>query len=372
MKKRITKILSTFISSVIVFSSIISTVSAHNINNEENLEFEYASDVVLDYMETNQEYSYNEIAISQAYEFYDFKTGNINGSEYIVFAENEVIGLMYVNMVNGEYCSSYREPENENITEAYKSSSKIAFGYADGKALLYYNNQYYDTNTDTYYTLDIDMPDNIELETVEYNVITNEPQITNYSISTRAFQNDLACQLNVLPVANESINGGLCWCASIASKHNYKYGKLPTDSDYVYTIDVYNIVAGFTGLSSPTGTINNTQMGLIGLGLTNSYKAGSLNMSEVYTELSNNNPIIISVSGTPGAHSLVLSGMTYDQSENTGTYTFADSNFSTPLTVSVSSAAVENGSSFAYTSDVILAAYGGNFTNWYQTYSYEH
>ena len=131
---------------------------------------------------------------------------------------------------------------------------------------------------------------------------------------------------------------------------------------------LYNIVSGITGITYPTGTESNTKIGLSALGLVNSFKPSSMNINEVEYQLSNNNPVIISVSGTAGAHSLVISGMTYNGS--TGTYTMVDSNFQSPLTVSVSAAAATNGAYFAYTSDVITAAYGGDFDNWYQTYSY--
>lgn len=143
---------------------------------------------------------------------------------------------------------------------------------------------------------------------------------------------------------------------------------MPGSSGYVVGHDVNNIVSGMTGIIYPTGTVSNTKIGLAALGLNNSYRGSSMNINEVAYQLSNDNPVIISVSGTAGAHSLVISGMTYNGS--TGTYTMIDSNFTSPVNVSVSSAAAANGSNFVYTSDQITAAYHGDFDTWYQTYSY--
>ncbi|MGN0581814.1 MAG: papain-like cysteine protease family protein [Oscillospiraceae bacterium] len=342
--------------------SIIETgASVVTLESEKN---EYITSVVHDYIESTNEDCSKDIYISQPYYFYDFKNGTSSGEEYVVFLEDDIAGLMYVNIVNGEYSSSYRQPDGNFIDDVLLSDKKIAFGYSDGKALVYCEGNYYDTNSNSIFETDMTISDEVVLSSLEKNLIENESDISSYSLSS-----NVSYSLNVVPVSNEVINNvGTCWCSSIASKHNYKYNKTANSSGYVVGHDVYNIVSGITGITYPTGTESNTKIGLSALGLVNSFKPSSMNINEVEYQLSNNNPVIISVSGTAGAHSLVISGMTYNGS--TGTYTMVDSNFQSPLTVSVSAAAATNGAYFAYTSDVITAAYGGDFDNWYQTYSY--
>lgn len=338
-------------------------VDASTIHQEKE-KSEYISSVVYDYIGSTIKNYEKNVYISQPFYFYDFENGKATGEEYIVFLENDIAGIMYVNTVNGEYSSSYRQPDMNVVDDILLSGKKVAFGYSDGKTLLYCDGKYYDTNYDAIYETDLIISDEIVLSSLERNLIDYESSASMYNLSS-----SISYSLNVNPVPNEVINNeGTCWCSSIASKHNYKYNKSPGSSGYVIGHDVNNIVSGMTGIIFPTGTVSNTKIGLAALGLNNSYRGSSMNINEVAYQLSNNNPVIISVSGTAGAHSLVISGMTYNGS--TGTYTMVDSNFSSPLEVSVSSAAASNGANFSYTSDVITAAYGGDFDTWYQTYSF--
>ena len=190
---------------------------------------------------------------------------------------------------------------------------------------------------------------------------------------------NISAYLPVKSVPNVGINGGLCWAAAIASKYNYVNEYEKGDSGYVGAEAVYNVVRNDTGASPswPLGTPRYIKRSLQLFGLSDTYvgenktfsdsnaKRSAMNVTELYAELYWDNPVIISMEGDAGRHSVIICGV------NCGTsyavYTLIDSNFSNPVDVTVSYEAMNDGSKLVYANN----GYAGKFTHWYETYSYK-
>lgn len=356
MKRISTYLVALSITIVSIFSTMLN-VNATEINEEE-----YINNVIEVYLESN-DISNQNVKISQAFDYYNLASGKANGHEYVVYATDTAKGFLYVNRLNDKFYSSFRLSATDLADELSCENAETAFGYYDDSTVLISDEKFYNSDSGDEITNINELSNNVITKKIKKRTLSINKKNTR-SLKKAKSRKSYNCSLNVTPVSNASINGGICWAASIAAKHNYEYGNSVTAESVYYT------VAGCTGNSSPNGTSENTQLGLACFGLSSTYKPGALNIHQVYKELSHNNPIVISVDSDEAAHSLVLCGVTYNGT--TGTYTFADSNFASRLTVYVDSAAAGDGSNFVYTSDVILAAYNCSFTRWYQTYSYEY
>lgn len=385
-KNRITSVVVAAVIATISAFNSIGTVTAATVESKEQT---YLNDAVAAYLDSNN-ISDQNVRISQPFDYYDLKSGQSYGHEYIVYSNDEAKGLLYVNEMDGKYYSSFRTA-TEELAEELENDKEFAFGYYGDETVLISDDEYYNSFTgkeieeieNVKFSNSIDTKE-IRTKNISANKSTKSTvRKANSKFPTRSFE----CKLNVPAVSNDIVfdedgNGrGICWAASIAAKHNYKYGKTSNMTSFATAMKVWRIVRDANEDPDPVGNPDNTEVGLACMGLDYTYKYGTLNMSQVYKELSNNNPIIISVSGqffdpdndiSTSGHSLVLSGVKYDSARHNGTYTFMDCNYPTPITVFVEPEAVINGDKFMYTSDLITNMYGTHFNKWYQTYSYKY
>lgn len=347
-------------------------VSAENV---EDVELLYVENVVSRYLSTTEYSSMEDISISTAVPFYDFEDEKQVANEYAVFYDDEVIGVLYVQNVEGEYQSSFRECQLEEFQSAYNEKTDIAIGTYEDETIVYDGVDFLSEEADEENICDL--ADNIDEKIVEaapVEMLDVELQPVAYADTS------LSKVLTVKPVPNNEKNGGLCWAASIASKYNYLHHYSESNSKYVDALTVNNRVRDYCG------TKDNVSLGFpkyiiqgLGLyGLLNTYSGVqedyrdhqatryTMSSTELYRELYWNNPVIISVFGSTGGHSLIISGV-YCFSDGSAIYQIVDSNFSEPVLVNVTTDAAYTGDTFVYANE----AYGGKFTTWRATYSYK-
>ncbi len=358
-------------------------------------EIEYVQSAVCHYLRDLSPID-GEVSVSDAIPFYNFDTGEICASEYVVYYLNDVAGVLFVGEIQGEYYSSFRTSEIEVLESAVAEGKKIAVGRYNDDFLIYDGAAFYNTNNykaetsikSNECTAYSSIPDicfqqakvkdfivqEIETKDIELTPLRNEntPLVISHGSTVFDIKLDVEC------VKNENYYGGLCWAASIAAKHNYV-----DQSDNNWTaFQVDTMVRSTLGITdgSAIGTPSNIQYGLRMLGMLSSYKAETLTATQIYAELSWDNPVLIDVFRPNAGHNLIISGLEY-YDDNSATYIIVDSNFSSPIEVFVSSNVTEDGTKFIYanensidskTNSSIAPSYGNNpFPNWRNTYSFK-
>lgn len=324
----------------------------------------YVEEALGKYLSDTDYASLSGVTLSDAFELYDLETmETCNKDVFVAYYEDTVIGIMCVSSVDGGYYSTFRQQSPVCIQNAYDSEMDIAFCCNNGESLIFDGVNFYDTQTDEVTDYSFENELSMQLNSLDAEYGQFQPYVSSNARVSVVMNAELDSYY-FHRVENQSINGGICWAASIATKYNYENGYLEGDSGYKDAMDVYTAISVATG-STPVGTAHYYKIGLSMYGLLDTCYADSISGTAVYTELSHDNAVIIDVSGTGGAHSLVIGGMRY-YDDNTAVYTVADSNFPELMEAYVDSNADLSSEDFKYGPE----GYGFVFTNWYQTYSF--
>lgn len=342
-----------------------------------NAEIAYVEDALSAYLSDTQYASMEDVSLSDAIPFYDFEDGTEYACEYITYYGDDVIGLLYLEQIEGDFYSSFRSGDFTVVQEAYEDGDEVALGRYNDETLIYDGSSFYGVDSSEVVSAN-------EIETS--NISLNSLDQTHDNIANTFSSTGLSASCPVEVVPNVSINGGLCWAAAIAAKYNYVNGLYEGDGGYVDAVDVNRTVINATGASStvPLGYPRYIKQGLRCYNLLDSYVGTTTNLSdktarritmtttELYTELYWDNPVIITMSGSAGAHALIISGVSCGTG-STAVYTVVDSNFSEPIQVFYDGATSTTGEGFVYAAEGTeqYKAYGNNsFTRWFGTYSY--
>lgn len=203
-----------------------------------DIQLEYAEKAAAIYLSS---YDVNDDAIylSQSYNIYDLDNEENSNDLYIVFEDDTIIGMLSVTEINGEFYSSFEFNSFDKLQSAYDSNESISFVSSDEKLYIEEDSEAYDVyDQDNTVTYNFAVTTEVELEK-SYKV---EDAASLYSTSVHTYKKNLSVPI----VQNESINGGLCWAAAIASKVDYL-----NTSTYI-AHDVYYILSGLYG-STPSG-----------------------------------------------------------------------------------------------------------------------
>lgn len=326
--------------------------------------YEYAEDMVANYLKGSEYASLKDISLSAPFDYYNFETMNVCGNVYVVYHNDDVIGMLCIGEDTGEYSSSYLADDFECIQNAFEEGTDVAFGCYQQKVLMYDGDTYSKVDTDQ--TVSVNDNGNITLSDVspvytglDKTVDLVEPYSTVFSTS-----------IDIKPVSNEIVGGvGICWAASIAAKYNYIHEYEKGDSGYLTARVVYDLIGNKLG-GTPSGTVTYMRSALNLFGLTNTYKAGALSGTAIYGELYQDNAVIASIatSDYSSAHSVIIAGIRYTVDGNNANvvYQLCDSNFDGLKTTYQQEESPYNHSIKYYDS-----AYGFTFTEWYQSYSYK-
>lgn len=321
-----------------------------------NAEIAYVEDVITLYLKNTEYAAMTNVTLSDAIPYYDFENGTEVANEYIAYFDDIVIGVLYVNKVDGEYYSNFRKSDFECIQEAFDDNSEVALGWYDNVDVLFDGEKFYQMDTSELNDNEIDV-DGIEL--------TSLCQVYDEFSSALSPLSDgtVSAYCSVEPVSNKSIdnNGGICWASSIAAKYNYVNFYSQGDSGYVDGEVVYNVVKNVDSCI-PTGNSTNIENGLHYFGLFNSFAEDTMTATEIYAELVWDNPILISIfqnTTSSGGHMVIISGISCTTSS--ATYTIVDPNYLSPVDVVVDLQTMNNGANFVYR----------QYRNWRCTFSYK-
>lgn len=352
--------------------SVMAMQYTSNVLALENAEVDYLDEVMGKYLSGTDYASMDDVKLSAGINYYNFSTMQVCGKVYIAYCGNDVIGMLNVGLEDGERYSSFNRCSFPAIQEAYDAGKSVALGCYDGQILLYDGEKFYNTMTSPVETVELSAVD-VPLSALDcvYDDFDPYVRIARSMIMGRTM-------FDVDAVPNNSINGGICWAASVAAKYKYENtyifnsdGSFEENEVNITALNVYYRVRKVTGLAAPAGTVENTRIALREYGLLDSYKDGGMSATKVYAEVENNNPIIITIANKTACHSVIIYGVEYYDFD-TAKYYISDCNFAGTdieyeLTAEVRSNAASNWKDFNY----YQSAYGMAFTDWTQTFSYK-
>jgi len=351
MKKKIIRKFTALMTAIISLSATVSIpVSAINAtNNIIDTKLNYAETALATYL-NSYGMSGSDFYLSSAYDVYDMESGTAQNEVYIAFDNEDVIGMLSITEVNGEYYSSFELNNFDTLQNLYDNDTR--FNFVCNDECLYIHN-----GIDTYSIDD----DSI---TVEYNFSTTSAEVLEKRnavnvTSSKTRVHNYKKNLIVPIVQNESMNGrGLCWAAAIASRSDYIGG-----STYV-AHDIYYILNGIYS-GTPIGTPLWIQRGYQYFQYSCTRADRMLNCIEIMNNIEINNPIHIDLytSDASVGHSVLISGLTIN-SDGTGIYRLVDSNKMAYVDVMVPADVMTGENDFVY-----ATTYGYIFENcWYSYY----
>lgn len=374
-RKHLRKIIASILSMsyLFAFTSQYGSI-AYAFGEETNSLQEYADNMLVEYLKDSDYASLENISLSSPFDYYNFQTGDICGTVYIVYHNEDVVGMLCIGDDSGEYSSSYLEGNIPYIQKAYDTDKNVAFGCYEQKVVCFDGVSFVDIQTDN--AVD-DYEMSMSIKTKKLSPYFKD--FSDYIDPVAPCSVVYSAEIDIDPVSNEIVNDkGICWAASVAAKYNYENeyykteddnGVISYDSGYVTARNVYDLVKLNTG-EIPIGTSKYTCAALQLFGLTNSYKASALSATTIYGELYQDNAVIVSIANSDysSGHSVIIAGVEYTVGSGTPTvkYKLCDSNFS-ELKMTIKC----NESPYDKSINYYDAAYGYTFINWYQSYSYK-
>lgn len=346
----------------------VNNIYASAVEVEDSSLHQYAEDMLVDYLDNSEYSSLEGVSLSSAFDYYNFETMSVCGTVYVVYHNDDVIGMLCIGDDAGEYSSSYLDYEFPKIQKALDNNIDIALGCYNQRVVCYDGEAFVDLQTNQ------DIEVNANSASVDIDSVSpcyTDLQDCVSPIATYATPYMISLKIDSVP--NEVVNDkGICWAASIAAKYNYVHKYKKGDTGYVTARNVYDIVGIKLG-GTPVGSVEYTRAALDCYGLTNTYKAYALSGTAVYGELYQKNPVIISISTSStskvqAAHSVVISGIILNAGTTSSTvqYQLCDSNFE-----EIKTTTLKKESPYDESIEYFDAAYGCTFTNWYQSYSYK-
>lgn len=328
-------------------SSILSIASYTNGDvKDKDVQLEYVEEILGTYL-SSYDVDSNSIYISDAYNIYNLDSSQSTNDIYIVFENNSIIGMLSVDQVNGNYCSSFEYNSFNMLQNIYEHNKEISF--VSSNESLYIES---DSNIISLYKNNDNISYDFSITTEKRLEKTNKVDLNIPLRSVHYYQKNLSVPI----VANASINGhGLCWAAALASRTNFINNSSLTALTVYYDLD-----SAYSGV--PAGSSTWIMNGYNYYGVTTTYLNRMLNCVEVYNNIRIDNPIQMSLSRSGGSHAVVLSGITIN-TDATGIYRLTDSNKTTYVDVAVSSQTMTGDAPFVY-----ATSYGYTYTSWTKSY----
>lgn len=335
---------------MILINLMAGSFSASAVTNMKcDTEVQYALSVVDEYL-FNNNISLENIFISSPFQVENEKTGLKIKDIYIVFQSDTIIGLLSVANKNEKYYSSFQLNSNDYIQKAYNNKKRIAFKIYDDALYISDGEDLTPISAvNNSRQISIQAPiDKMQIISRVYNLSTSERQISSNDYYYQKY-------LNVPFVANNSLNGGICWAASIASKCNFK------NSSNLSALTVYyDLIAEYN--ATPNGAPLWVQRGYGLYNVNCTFIDHMVNCAALYTQIYNDNPVDIVISGADGAHQVLICGLQLNY-DGTAYYRIRDCNYFDYQDVFVSEEVASAEDDFYYAPANIAP-----FTSWYWTY----
>lgn len=140
MKKSIIKKISCYLISTITFCCInpYSTFADNNELCKKDPQYAYAEDTIVTYLKSYN-VNNNEIYLSEPYNVYNLNEEKESNDVYIVFENDNIIGMLTVTDVDGEYYSSFEYNSFEPLQELFEKN--IPFSFVSYDESLYVENK---------------------------------------------------------------------------------------------------------------------------------------------------------------------------------------------------------------------------------------
>ncbi len=351
MKKRLlTSLLSVSIAISILSSDTVIDTFAESTFALKSAELCYIENVLPDYLSAHDITS-NNIYISQSYNVYNANLkSNASANTYIVFEDNDIIGLLNVDENNGNYYSSFEYNDFSAIQELYNESESIAF-------VAYDENLFVESEFEVYSVEDCDINADLGVVNTTFSNISRNMYINNSLYNNNSPSYYYRKNISVPIVLNDvcPLGHGLCWAATVASKYDYITG------ENISTIDLYNILDELYD-DHPIGYPIWDERACDYLNMSYTYVGNMMNCADIYNNIRVNNPIGISLSRTGGAHAVLLCGITFLNDES-GIYRIMDPNKTTYVDIAVSEDTMNGDEQLTY-----VTSYGYTYDNWFRSF----
>lgn len=330
-----------------IFTSV-NTFAANDTEDGYNYELNYIEEVLPKYL-VNNDIGLDDIYISDSFNVFNVELDETCTSDtYVVFEEDDIIGLLTVNEKNGEYFSSFEHGDFSELQNLYDSCANIAFvSYKEG---LYVANN----------STNISIANKTSNTDFRVSGVDRYPIIKQTPITPSRDGIDYYYRSNIdVPIVSNASNpytdGGLCWAASIASKYNYL-----TNSNWTALGLYYALESTYGG--HPSGTDEWVQTAFAFLGMNDTQLTRMMDCIEILTQIENDNPIYMELSRSGGSHATVLCGITF-LTDGNGIYRLMDSNRTVLVDVNVTANTMDRIDPFYY-----ATTYGYTYTNWYESW----
>lgn len=349
MKKFYLKKCAAILAAIITGCTVTPCVSSAAYDDTEKIDPQllYAERAIVTYL-NSYDVDSNAIYLSDSYNVYNLDEEEYGNDVYIVFENDTIIGMLSVTDINGEYYSSFEFNSFDKLQEFYDNNDPISLVSSNEKL-------YVEESSETYeiYDKDVTIRYNFSITTEAELEKAHKLEIPNSTDLTRVYTYQKNLTVPIVP--NESINGGLCWAAAIASKVDFL-----NTSTYV-AHDVYYILAGmYSGTPSGVPLWITRGYDYFGISITTYYRM--LNCVEVYNSISSDNPIHIGLFNSSVGHSVLISGITIN-ADGSGIYRLVDSNKLSYVDVIVPADVMTADSDFIY-----ATSYGYTFDHWGRSY----
>lgn len=339
-----------FLAALMTFNMMIpSFSSAAEADLTKDAQLEYAENVLDTYL-SSYDVNENEIYLSTPYNVYDMENEKETNDVYVVFEDDSVIGMLTVTEINGEYYSSFEFNNFETLQEIYDNNESFSLTCSNEQLYINKESEIYSVE-DANITVECEFSLISEVQTE----LEKEYKVDISNIQTYANVYSYQKNLPVPIVPNVNINGGLCWAAAIASKHDYLHGATATATD------VYYILKGMYN-TTPYGVPEWIKKGYqyFNIPCTTFYRM--VDCVEIFNNIENNNPIHIDGFDNNVGHSVLISGITINN-DGSGIYRLVDSNRMSYVDIAVSEATMIGENNFVY-----ATGYGYTFTDWTRSY----
>lgn len=332
-------------------SNIFTSLNAFAVNDIRagyNYELNYIEDVLPKYL-VNNDIELDDIYISDSFNVFNAELDETcTADTYVVFEEDDIIGLLTVDERNGKYFSSFEHGDFSELQNLYDSCADIAF-------VSYKEGLYVENNSKNISIANRNSNTDFRVSGVEhYPIIKRTPITPSRDGDGYYYRNNLS--VPIVSNAGDPYNGyGLCWAASISAKYNYL-----TNSNWTALGLFYALESTYGG--HPSGTDEWVQTAFAFFGMDDTQLKRMLNCIEICTQIDAYNPIYIEMSDYTDAHAMVLCGITF-LTDGNGIYRLMDPNRTVLVDVNVTADVMDRTDPFCY-----ATTYGYTFTNWYESW----
>lgn len=298
------------IMALILSTNLISTASASDISQGAQSFDSFIAEAITKHLSGQGIVVDGELIYSDPIVLYDFETFEVIGSEIIILEDNEYLGKMEVYCKDIGYTSIFDTYLPDEIQEVILTEANASFGFVNDNLLFY--------SSDTGYVLadglcEYEEPESVPPIVTEINFgnsVNLIPSSSTMSIAT--------IELDVEIVPNQTVDGrGLCVYAATAMLLNYHGHGSGLTASQLYS-EAKELVPNSTGDSKRVTAVFDKY------GYNVTTLKTPISVGNVATQLRNDKPIMISITGGNGGHEVVISGITLDMS--TSRFTICDPN----------------------------------------------